>query len=57
MARPLTLPEVLQVRLPSGTLARVDAARGSEKARKDWVRELILRELGETDQVRGSGKT
>jgi hypothetical protein len=48
MARPLTLPELIQVRLPPGTLARVDVARGPDKARKDWIRELILREVAKT---------
>lgn len=44
MARPLKYPESRIVRLPEGTLARIDALRGDD-AQGEWLRQFVLQGL------------
>lgn len=47
MARPLTLPEGIYVRLPAGALATIDAeAKKHETTRQEIVRTAILAAFG-----------
>jgi len=44
MPRPLTLPEMTQIRLPAGILARLDAVRRTTP-RHELLRALVVREI------------
>lgn len=50
MARPLKYPESRIVRLPEGTLARIDDLRGDD-AQGEWLRQFVLQGLSSVEKT------